>query len=225
MYLLLISLLSTSMPSVDIHSQVEAHVVDRFLQHYRSVDTHVEIDVVRVTGLVDGEADFTIHWPDEPPHGTVQLRITDDDGARGWVMMRIRHLEYAAHATRDIAAGETMTASDISYALVDRAPTRGRLLTRASIDQLLDEGEVVAFRRIRTDRPLRPSDVGHAPIVEVGSSIVMDYQRGGVHFRITSTAREPGSEGEAIRLYSPETRSTYRARITGPGSAQWIETL
>ncbi len=209
----------------DVASRVEDQASSEYLRRYGAVASHVEIEVVRVTGDVDGEAGFTIDWPDSPPHGTVQVRLTGNTGTAGWAMMRIRHLDYAAQAERDIAAGDEMHPSDLTYSLVDLSKVRGEPLTEDSVKRLAAGGEIIAQRSIRAGRAIRTIDVANPPIAEVGASIVMDYERAGIRFSLTCTAREAGSEGDAIRLYSSDTRSTYRARLTGPGTAQWIETL
>ena len=54
---------------------------------------------------------------------------------------------------------------------------------------------------------------------------MMRFERSGLHLNLTCKARETGHVDDEIRLYSADTGKTYRARLTAPGAATWIETL
>ena len=54
---------------------------------------------------------------------------------------------------------------------------------------------------------------------------MMRFERSGLHLNLTCKARETGHVDDEIRLYSTDTGKTYRARLTAPGAATWIETL
>ncbi len=224
MILVLIISLSFLAAPPDLVDMIEMQATLEYAHRYDVTERQIEIEVVRVTGKLE-EQDLTIEWPDDAPVGTVQLRVTDQNGSRGWALMRIHHFASSAHAVRDISAGESISPSDLTFSMVNLISVRGEPLTRERLADYADDDGLIALRRIRAGAPLRTSDIGPAPIAEVGTSIVMDYQRGGVHLRITCKARESGATGDIIRLYAPDTRTTYRARLTGQGSAEWIETL
>ena len=59
----------------------------------------------------------------------------------------------------------------------------------------------------------------------LGDPVLMAYARGIITLKLNCKAREPGAVGDEIRLYAPNTDTTYRARLTAPGQAEWIETL
>ncbi|MEX1055510.1 MAG: flagella basal body P-ring formation protein FlgA, partial [Rhodothermales bacterium] len=60
---------------------------------------------------------------------------------------------------------------------------------------------------------------------ETGDHVTLNYRRGAVQLRLTCKARESGAVGDVIRVYSDDTRSMYRARLTARGKADWISTL
>lgn len=217
---LLISLLMAPSGG-DVLEQV---ITSSFAQHY-DAGAAIEVEVVRVTGDLDATAALTIDWPEHPPRGTAQLRITDGHGARGWVMMRIRHFEEIAYAARDLAPDDVLSKTDLRFERADVTSFRGEPLSVDGYEAMRRDGELIMARRIGQGRPLRTSDVSLPPLVDVGQSVLMDYQRSGIILRVSCSARERGREGDVIRLYATDTRTTYRARITGPGSAEWIETL
>lgn len=203
-----------------------AEVAERgFVQSYGSAAPHVEIEVVRVTGIAADAASIDIEWPGDTPQGTTQLRIRDRaTGAEGWALLRIRLMDHVAIPARQLDAGETLDASTIRFELTDLSSVNGRALTQSDFDRLTADHPLEARRRLRADRALRIDDVRGPLAVETGQALTMTYNRGPLVLTLSGTAREPGTVGDVIRIYSSDTRATYRARLTGEGRAEWIET-
>ncbi len=225
MNLALIILLLIGAGSSGINERL-ADVAERgFVQAYGSVAPHVEIDVVRVTGIDADAASIDIDWPSDRPQGTTQLRVRDSvSGIEGWALLRIRLMDHVAVPTRQLEAGDVLDAGTVRFELTDLGSVNGRALTRSNFDHLSAEAPLEARRRLRADRALRMDDVRGPLAAEPGHTIMITYTRGPLVMTLSGTARESGSVGDIIRIYSSDTRATYRARLTGDGQAEWIET-
>ena len=86
-------------------------------------------------------------------------------------------------------------------------------------------GPLFATRHLREGRTLRRGDLRAAFTADIGDAVTMRYRRGGLALDLRGQAREAGHVGDAIRLHVPDTNTTYRARLTAAGEADWIETL
>jgi hypothetical protein len=61
--------------------------------------------------------------------------------------------------------------------------------------------------------------------VDPGTDADMYYRRGRVRFRLDCTVREAGFLDEQVRVYCPDTRKTYQARVRTEEAVQWVKTL
>jgi flagellar basal body P-ring formation protein FlgA len=186
----------------------------------------IEVEVLRVSGIGESAGPLRIELTgDAIPRSRAQVRVVRETAAgteSGWALLNVVHFDSVAVTTSAIVAGSSLQMSDLSFEWMDVTAFRGRPLRKADLDVL--PADAVWARPVAENRPVRVEDVRLPFAAETGDTILMDYTRSGLQFRISCRARESGSVGDVIRLYSPETRATYRARLTGPGTAVWIET-
>ncbi len=157
----------------------------------------------------------------------VQVRTRHAGGWKktGWALLYVAHFDSVAVARHDLRRGAAVTADNLTLSWMETTRFRGNPLRGAEAHALLAAGNVFTTRPLRAGRALRQGDLRPPYVADAGDVVTMHYRRGRIVLRIPCEARESGFAHETIRLYSPATRSLYRARLTGPGTAEWIETL
>jgi flagella basal body P-ring formation protein FlgA len=187
--------------------------------------SRLQVDVTRVTGLEKARITH-VEWSGDLPRARNQVRIhgVTGDGAEtsGWALINVVHFDSVAVAAANVQSGDEFDPTSIDFEWMDVTSFRGQPLRPADVATLPDGA--VWSRNVREGREVRVDDVRAPFAAEVGDTILMDYARGALRLRISGRAREGGAVGDVIRIYSPETRATYRARLTGQGTAIWIET-
>ena len=143
----------------------------------------------------------------------------------GWALVYIAHYDSVLAINRSVKKDERVAPYDIHAVWTETTRFHGEPLTPASIKPLLARGDVYANRYVAADRILKRHDLRNAYDVSTGQSVRMQYQRRGISLSLTCKARNQGFTGDLIKLYSPDTQLMYKAMITGPGVAAWVETL
>jgi len=196
-------------------------------------DAHrLELRVKRVEATFEAGAGLRLDFPakDQWPRGTTQVKLfTGSDAAgwqkAGWALLYVAHFDSVVVARATMPSGDEVILAEAGIAWMETTTFRGAPLRPDELRALIQEGALFATRTIREGRVLRHADVRRAYAAEVGAAVMMRYRRGSLTFDLACKARQAGHLDEAIRLYSSETGKTYRARLTGPGTAEWIETL
>ncbi|MCH8962784.1 MAG: flagella basal body P-ring formation protein FlgA, partial [Bacteroidetes bacterium] len=142
-----------------------------------------------------------------------------------WALLYVAHFDSVVIARATMPSGDEVILATASIAWMETTTFRGAPLRPDELRALIQEGALFATRTIREGRVLRHADVRRAYAAETGATVMMRYRRGRLQFDLSCKARQAGHLDDAIRLYSSETGKTYRARLTGPGAAEWIETL
>jgi flagella basal body P-ring formation protein FlgA len=62
------------------------------------------------------------------------------------------------------------------------------------------------------------------PDVELNQSLTLRIQRGTLMLSLPVRARETAAIGDIIRVYSPELKTMYKARIADAQTAVWVAT-
>lgn len=208
----------------------DATVRDAVLEALRA-DGHetsgVEVEVLRVTGVDAATGRIRVELSGASlPRARTQVRVlsesSDGTTTTGWALLNVLHYDSVAVVTTDVNTGDPVSPSDVSFEWTDVTTFRGTPL-RASERASLENGGVWA-RALRDGRLVRTDDLRRPFAAETGDTVIVEYTRGTLVLRLSGRAREPGAVGDVIRIYSPETRATYRARLTGEGIATWIET-
>lgn len=141
----------------------------------------------------------------------------------GWAMLYVAHFDSVATALTRLDAGQKIEPSDITYAWIETTRFNGIPLRPEAFRDA--SGNLFTTRTIKEGDVLRASDVRPEYAVRTGESLLMRYRRGAIQLDLTCKARENGFEQDVVRVYSPDTGTMYRARLVGPGIAEWVETL
>lgn len=224
-------LLSAPLPAPDtaaVQAAAEAALAARFPDDaYR-----LAVRVVRTGGEADdgGRVRVAFGGPTGLPSGHVQVKVlsgSDDKGwaETGWAVLYVAHYDSVAVARADVRKDDPVAPTDLSIAWIETTRFPGQPLRAADVRALESQGELFAARPLRQGRPLQAGDLRTAYAAVTGDAVLVHYRRGTFELRLSCKAREPGFVGDAIRVYSPDTRTNYRARLTGPGTAEWMETL
>ncbi|ARA94807.1 flagella basal body P-ring formation protein FlgA [Rhodothermaceae bacterium RA] len=224
-------------PSEQAAAQVRAAARAWLEARYPSLAPRMEVRVLRLSPeaqdtLAAAALPLRINAPGRAalPRGRTQVALLGGNDTAGWsrlgwALLYVAHYDSVLIPTRRMAADEPLTEDALRTAWVETTTFRGEPLTPAAFRALRADGELLAERSLREGRPLRRSDVRPPYAAEVGDAVAMRFQRGRITLLLPCKAREPGFVGDVIRLYSPDTRTTYRARLTAAGAAEWIETL
>lgn len=237
-YIALVSVLLAAPPELYAHApdgdpapslQVIAKktLADRF-----PADAHrLQIRVLRASDPFDAQVPHRIDFPfmDRLPRGRTQVNVYTKQSSgwqkSGWALLYVA-LYDSVMVTRHVLDADTPIDTEAVHAAwMETTRFRGEPLRAAEYRSQRAEHPLYSTHRLQDGRALRLNDVRPPYAAQTGSSVEMRYQRRGLVMRLRCKAREPGYTGEVIRLYAPDTDTVYRARLTGPGTAKWIETL
>lgn len=199
--------------------------------HYPSDAYRLDVRIKRVSGTIEEGLTLRLAFPSETelPRGTVQVKLFTEDQEvgwqrAGWALLYIAHFDSLLLAHDRIERDAELTWEDTQVAWMETTAFRGEPLRPGSFDRMTVQGPVYATRLLQEGRALRLDDVRPAYATDTGETVVMQYRKGRLAFDLACKAREPGFLEDTIRLYSPDTGKNYRARLTEPGKAVWIET-
>lgn len=214
-----------------VRTAAEAVLAARFPADVHRLNVRVTRTSEEVAAL-PAAAPLRVEFPAEAaaPRGRTQVDVltgSDADGWRraGWALLDVAHFDSVVVAARRVAGDEAVPEDALTVAWTETTSFRGTPLRPADLRALEAAGGPVAARLLRPGRPLRTSDLRPPWAADTGAAVELGYTRGGLALRLSTKAREPGAVGDVIRVYSPDTQATYRARLTAPGAATWIETL
>ncbi len=198
-------------------------------EHFPAEAHRLRVRVIRTGGAVTDEAGLkvTFQSSDAMPraHAKVDVWSQASDGwtKAGWALLYVSHFDSVVVARESIAQGGAVTPEQVTFAWMDVTGFRGEPLRPAAY-RALARNDVFAARPLRERRPLRAGDLRPPFAANTGDAVLMQYRRGKITLRMACKAREPGFIGDVIRLYNPDTDTMYRARLTAPGVAKWMET-
>ena len=218
----LLLLLAPAAVAQPLTGAAQQSLAARFPDQAQKLEVRVEHAAESVRAL-DGT---TVVWPAsaQVPRGRVQVRVQDARGAQvGVAMLYVAHFDTLVLATTDVSAGSAVVPEALTLSWRETTRLAGAYLTARDLGRL--PAETFATRLLRADTPLRPTDLRPPFAAEAGAPVVLHYTRGPLRLVLSVEAREAGYVGDAIRLYAADTRTTYRARLTAPGEATWLETL
>ena len=215
-------------PQVRVRALAERVLAEQYPASAHRFDVRVK----RVEAVFEAEAGLRLDFPagDGLPRGTTQVKLFAGSEATGWqkagwALLYVARFDSVLVARATVPSGEEVSLDDAAIAWMETTTFRGEPLRPDDLHALADEGTLFAARSIREGRVLRRDDLRPAFAAETGQIVMMRYRRGSLTFDLSCKARQAGHRDDAIRLYSSETGKTYRARLTGPGTAEWIETL
>lgn len=164
----------------------------------------------------------------------LEVRVSDraDDRARGsswraagWALLYVSHYDSVLVAGEHLSGGTAVSSDVLDAAWMEVTEARGLPLTTEAYRRAREEDRTILKRSVREGSLLQESDLRGAFAADVGDPLTLRYERGPVRATLDCKAREPGAQGEVIRVYCGSTRSMYRARLTDAGSARWLNTI
>lgn len=208
-------------------ARVEAAAEAALARSFPAEAHRLDVRIRRIDTGVPAEGPLRVRFPAaaELPRGTVRTTVLTPRDGGGWeeagaALLYVAHYDTVLVARADVPRGEPVTEADLASAWIETTTLAGEPVVPGALPE-----DAVAVRSIAEGRVLRRHDVRAPYAAALGAPVRMHYQRRGLAMTLTCTAREAGHTGEAIRLYCPDTRTAYRARLTGPGAATWIQTL
>lgn len=194
--------------------------------------TRLEVRVVRTGGDLDEAGALQVRFASAQgvPRAHTQVKVLAGDDATGWreagwALLYVAHYDSVALARADVRQHDPVSPGDVGFAWIETTRFPGQPLRPADLRALSASGTMFASRPLRQGRPLQAGDLRPPYAADTGAAVVVRYQRSHFTLHLPCKAREPGFVGDAIRVYSADTQNTYRVRLTGPGTAEWIETL
>lgn len=242
--LYLVALLSVLIPSTgaavdsivatrtdDVSSEsVRTAVETVFAQRFPDLAPGLEVRVVRMGNSVESASALRVRFnhSDAIPRGHAQVRLlTLNEGSwsdAGWALLYVAHFDSVAISRSDVPKGGSVAPGDVTFAWIETTKFRGQPLRPDDWRAFGSDG-LYAYRPLRSGEAIRADDLRPPYVAETGQTITVTYRRSGLDLKVRCQAREPGHLGDVIRAYSPDTKSTYKVVLTGPGSGTWKSTL
>ncbi|HWA91253.1 MAG TPA: flagellar basal body P-ring formation chaperone FlgA [Rhizomicrobium sp.] len=116
---------------------------------------------------------------------------------------------------RDIARGETIGETDLSYVFVAPANVMPNVATQM--------GSLVGMqsrRVLRAGESVRNDDVRRPILVVKGTTVTMSFEAPGVLLTATGRAMSEGGLGETVTIQNPVSYRQITAVVTGPGTVK-----
>lgn len=217
--------------SADPPAQIVAAARQELARRFPGAAARLQVRLVRSGGALDAES-VRLVFPEEGalPRAHTQVDVLTRKGQEGWrktgwALLYVAHYDSVLVTRRRIRGGESLPDGSLQAAWTEITTFRGAPMRPSDLRALRAQGPAVAARALRAGRVLRQTDLRPPYAADTGDTVLMQYRRGPLVLHLSCQAREPGLPGEVIRLYSPDSGSTYRARLTGKGTAEWIGTL
>jgi flagella basal body P-ring formation protein FlgA len=118
----------------------------------------------------------------------------------------------AVVATRDIAQGQALKASDLA---VERRPKANS--TSTTLTAIAQADGLSAKHAMRAGQIVRQADVAKPELVGRGDTVSIVFQVPGVLLTIVGKASEPGALGDVISVVNVQSKHTIQATVIGPG--------
>ncbi|HDS1649732.1 flagellar basal body P-ring formation chaperone FlgA [Stenotrophomonas maltophilia] len=143
---------------------------------------------------------------------TVEVSCPDAGGWRLFVPVKVRRNQTVLVLARGIAAGETLTAADISTAQRDAARIAGAVLAdpNAAIGR-------IARRPLQAGTLLSSNDLVTQRLIKRGDSVALVSRRGSVEVRIAGRAMGDAGENERISVENLSSRRIVQGTVDARG--------
>jgi flagella basal body P-ring formation protein FlgA len=117
--------------------------------------------------------------------------------------------------THDIARGEVIGESDLTYATVD-----GNALM-SGVATSMDEAKGMQARRVLSaGQPLRSADIRRPIVVTKGQVVTMMFSAPGVEVAATGRAMTEGGVGDTVTIQNPASYRMVSATVIAPGTVR-----
>jgi flagella basal body P-ring formation protein FlgA len=116
---------------------------------------------------------------------------------------------------RDIARGEVLGESDLTFAEVSGAALPSSTVTK------FDALKGMQTRRLlRAGESLRPDDVRRPVVVTKGQTVTMSFSAPGIELAAMGRAMSEGGVGDTVTVQNPVSFRMVAATVTGPGAVR-----
>lgn len=116
---------------------------------------------------------------------------------------------------RDIARGEIIADSDLTYGSATPGQMRGGLAVA-----IADLSGMQARRYLRAGELVMSSDVRRPVLISKGETVTMTFEMPGVSLTATGRALSEGGLGESVTVVNPVSYRQIMATVTGPGTVR-----
>ncbi|HEL4258391.1 flagellar basal body P-ring formation protein FlgA [Stenotrophomonas maltophilia] len=143
---------------------------------------------------------------------TVEVSCPDAGGWRLFVPVKVRRNQTVLVLARGIAAGETLTAADISTVQRDAARIAGAVLAdpNAAIGR-------IARRPLQAGTLLSSNDLVTQRLIKRGDNVALVSRRGSVEVRIAGRAMGDAGENERISVENLSSRRIVQGTVDARG--------
>ena len=117
---------------------------------------------------------------------------------------------YVVVVTRTIQRGEIIRADDVELTLPDARTRRDGIIS--TLDEVIGRE---ATRTLTAHRVIERRAIRRPLLVRRNDLVTVFARGGGVLIRTSARAMEDGSEGDVVRMQSPDRRKEYLARVVG----------
>jgi flagella basal body P-ring formation protein FlgA len=114
---------------------------------------------------------------------------------------------------RDIARGETISDSDLTYATVPGAALMAGTVTNFAVVK-----DMEARRMLHAGEALRADDVRHPIVVTKGQTITMLFRAPGVELSAMGRAMGEGGVGDTVTVQNPSSFRMIIGVVSAPGT-------
>src|SRR5579872_5999940 len=115
----------------------------------------------------------------------------------------------------DIARGDTIAESDLTYATVDGASLMSGVPTR------MEEVKGMQARRmLSAGQPFRGDDVRRPIVITKGQTVTMEFEAPGVQLTAMGRAMSEGGIGDTVTVQNPVSYRMISAIVTAPGTVR-----
>jgi len=210
--------------------EVRSAVESLFKERFPEASNGLDVRIVRMGLTIESASSLRVrlNHSESIPKGHTQVRLmAQNDNAwddAGWALLYVAHFDSVAIARRDVARGDAVERDDIAFAWMETTTFRGQPLRPGDL-RALNADDIFAHRPLRSDHAVRLTDLRPSYVADTGQDVTVTYRRNGVELKMACQARESGFLGDVIRAYSPDTKTTYKVVLTGPGTATWKSTL
>jgi flagella basal body P-ring formation protein FlgA len=118
----------------------------------------------------------------------------------------------------DIARGETIAESDLSYVQVD-----GSTLMSGVVTSMAALTGMQTRRLLRAGEGLRADDVRHPIVVVKGQTVTMIFTAPGVELTAMGRAMSEGGVGDTVTVQNPASFRMISVIVTGPGTVRAVD--
>jgi|ERR1019366_217503 flagella basal body P-ring formation protein FlgA len=113
----------------------------------------------------------------------------------------------------DIARGQTISESDLTYATVS-----GNALMAGTVSNIAAVKDMEARRLLHAGETLRADDVRHPIVVTKGQTITMLFRAPGVELTAMGRAMGEGGIGDTITVQNPSSYRMISGVVSAPGT-------